>query len=146
MATVRPRLRLAVLCAYITPDSDGLPFALNCPMHTIRIPFANTEAQQPRKFILYTQLQNASGDYEFTVEVRNEHGEVANPNEPRRRVTFPGTEHRVVPLEQVFELDVVFRELGVYFFRVLCDGRSLHEPESSDDRPFPPSQLNVLGD
>ena len=62
-----------------------------------------------------------------------------------RRVTFPNTEYRTIPLEQVFELGVVFPEPGVYFFRVLCDGRSLHDPESADDRPFPPSQVNVLG-
>ena len=79
MATVRPRLRLAVLCAYITPDADGLPFGLNCPIHTVRIPFGSAEAQRPRKFALYTQLQNATKDYEFAVEVRNEHGEVIHP-------------------------------------------------------------------
>jgi hypothetical protein len=145
MANVRPRLRLAVLCAYVTPDADGLPFAINYPTHTIRIPFVGDDAKKARKFALYTQLQNAVGDLEFTVEVRNEYGELINPNEPRRRVAFPGTEHRVIPLEQVFELEVVFPEPGVYFFGVLCEGRSMHVPESPDERPFPPSQVNVLG-
>lgn len=143
MATTRPRLRLAVLCSYVDTDADGLPFALTNLIHTIRVPFEGPDAGKPRILALYAQIQNAAGGYEFAVEVRNEHGEVIHAGEPWR-VTFPGTEHRVIPSEQVFELGVVFPEPGVYSFRILCDGRSLHDPESADDQPFPPSQVNVL--
>jgi hypothetical protein len=139
MANLRPRLRLAVLCAYTEPDADKVPCRLNFPTHTIRA------SANERECALYIQLENASGEYELTVEIRNERGEVVNPNEPRVRRTFAGLEHLVVPCEFEFRTAAVFPKPGQYFFHVLCDGRSLNDPASPDDRPFPPSQLTVLG-
>lgn len=142
MANLRPRLRLAVLCAYTKSDADNVPCQLHLPTHTIRVP---AEPLVARRLALYVQLENASGEYELTVEVRDERGEVLNPNEPRVRRTFPGLEHLVVPCEFEFQMAVRFAKPGQYFFHVLCDGRSLNEAQLPGDRPFPPSQLTVLG-
>ena len=145
MATGKPKLRLAVLCAHITPDADGLPFALNCPLHTIRLPTDPAERNRPREFALYVQLQGAwKTTCAFRLQIRDERGEVVYRS-AEDSVSFPDFEYRVVPLEREFRLSFAFPEPGVYFVHVLCEGRSMHDPESPDDRAFPPSQLNVLG-
>jgi hypothetical protein len=145
MATTRPRLRLAVLCAYVTPDADGLPFALNCPLHTLRLPADSAERSRPRTFSLYTQLQDAwNTTCAFQLQVRNERDQIVYTG-PEQSVAFSEFTYRVVPLEQEFKIAFVFPEPGVYSVYVLCDGRSMHDSPSPDDRPFPPPQLNVLG-
>lgn len=142
MASAKTRLRLAVLCSRIEPDSDGLPFALHRPLHTIRLPVDPAERNRPRAFAIYTQLEEAwNTTCAFRLQIRDEQGEVVYRG-PEQRISFPDGE---MPLEQEFRLSFAFPEPGVYFIHLLCDGRSLHEPGSPDERAFPPAQLNVLG-
>ncbi|MBA4062114.1 MAG: hypothetical protein C0501_00080 [Isosphaera sp.] len=142
---VKPRLRLALLCSHVTFDGNGLPFALNEPIHTLRIPAGTVGGYRPPPLALYTQIEDAVGTFPFSVEVRDEREYVVNPSPPRVPVTFPGTEHRAVPLEQVFAVDVTFPGPGVYLVHLVCNHRSLHELVAADDRPFPAARVNVLG-
>jgi len=139
-----PRLRFAALCGRIQPDIDGLPFALERPVHTLRFPLGQSRDYRPRELSLYVQLENATGSYHFWPGLRNEHGETINPNAKLEWVTFPQVESSVVPIEREFKLDVVFPAPGVYFIHLMCEARSLHEPWSSDDRPFPPARVVLL--
>jgi hypothetical protein len=145
MATVKPKLRLALLCSHVDFDADGLPFALNEPIHTLQIPPGTAGRFRPPPLALYTQLEDAVGTFPFSLEVRDERGFVVNPNAPRVSITFPGTEYRSVPLEQVFTLDIAFPGPGAYGVHLVCNHRSMHDPLTPDDRPFPPARVNVIG-
>jgi hypothetical protein len=65
MIGLGPRLRLALLCARIEPDADGLPFSLERPIHTLRFPLGQLKDYRPRELCLYTQLENATGSFHF---------------------------------------------------------------------------------
>ncbi len=145
MATVKPRLRLALLCSHVDFDARGLPFSLHEPIHTLQIPPGTVGAYRPPPLALYTQIEDAVGAFPFSVELRDERGFVVNPNAPRVSLAFPGTEYQAVPLEQVFARDVAFPGPGVYFVHLVCNHRSMHEPLSADERSFPPARVNVLG-
>lgn len=144
MASVKPRLRLALLCSHVDFDANGLPFSLHEPIHTLQIPPGTTGRYHPPPLALYCQLEDAVGTFPFSVEVRDEQGFAINPNAPRVVVAFPGTAYRAVPLEQVLEVDITFPGPGVFFVHLVCNHRSMHEPASPDDRPFPPARVNVL--
>lgn len=99
MATAKPRLRLALLCSHVDFDRDGLPFALNEPIHTLQIPAGTVGRLRPPPLALHTQLEDAVGTFPFSLDVRDERDVIVNPNSPRVSITFPGTEYRAVPLE-----------------------------------------------
>jgi hypothetical protein len=145
MASVKPKLRLAVLCAHVEFDANQLPFSLQEPIHTLQIPPGTVGGYRPPPLALYTQIEDAVGTFSFSVEVRNEHGFIVNPQPPRITITFPGTLHRAAPLEQVFTLDITFPGPGVYFVHLVCNHRSLHDPIAPDEHPFPPARVNVIG-
>lgn len=140
MAVPGPRLR----CALIHPDADGLPFALERPIHTLRFPPGKPKDYRPSELSLYTQLENATGSFHFWIELRNEKNELVNPNAPLEWVTFPATDNPVIPFEREFKVDITFPSPGVYCIHLMCDGRSLHSPSSSDDQPFPPIRITLL--
>ena len=144
MASVKPRLRLAFLCSYADFDANGLPFRLNEPIHTLQFVPGIDGRFRPKSMALYTQLEDAVGTFPFSVEVRDEHNFVVNPNPPRVGITFPGMAYRVTPLEQVFALDVTFPTPGVYFVHLVCNHLSLHEPPAPGECPFPAVRVNVL--
>jgi hypothetical protein len=144
MATVKPKLRVALLCARFDLTDHGLPFSLHAPIHTLPLPPGHVGRYRPSPLILYAQLEDAVGTFPLSLEVRDEEGFVINPGAPRASVTFPGTAHRAVPLEQVFELDITFPGPGVFFVHLMCNHRSMHEATSPDDWAFPPPRVNVL--
>jgi hypothetical protein len=145
MATVKPKLRFALLCSHVDFDANGLPFALNEPIHTLQIPPGSTGGYHPPPLALYCQLEDALGTFRFSVQVRDENGFVVNPNEPPVTLSFSPTANRLVPLEQVFEVDITFPLPGVYFVHLICNHRSLNEPIPPDECAFPPARVNVLG-
>ena len=144
MASVKPRLRLALLCSHVDFDANGLPFSLHEPIHTLQIPPGTTGRYRPPPLALYTQIEDAVGTFSFSVEVWDEQGFVINPNPPRLTGVFPGTAYRALPFEQVYEVDVEFPGPGVYFVHLMCNHRSLHERTSPNDGAFPPPRVNVL--
>jgi hypothetical protein len=140
MSVAQPRLRLAVLCAYVHFDVDGAPFGLERPLHTIRFDATGTA----REFWLYVEVQNAFNvTLAFQVQVPDENGEVVFTG-PTRNELFPNLAHRTQPRENAFPFAFAPPQPGVYFVHLLCDGRSLNEPRT-DEWSFPPAQLNVLG-
>lgn len=141
MAAPGPRLRLALLCARIQPDVDGWPFSLERPIHTLRFPVAKSRDYRPKELCLYVQLENVTGSFHFWVELRNEKGETINPDAPLEWITFP---EAMTTFERGFKLDITFPVPGVYFIHLMCGGRSLHAPWTSDDCPFPPARVTVL--
>lgn len=138
-----PTLRLAVLCSHVDFDANGLPFSLNEPIHTIQIPSGTTGAYRSL-LALYCQLEDAIGTFRFSVQVRDENGFVVNPNEPPVTLVFPGAMNRVIPLEQVFDVDISFPRPSVYFVHLMCNHRSLNESTAPDECAFPAARVNVL--
>lgn len=144
MAALGPRLRLALLCARIQPDTDGLPFALERPVHTLRFPLGKSTDYRPNELRLYTQLERASGSFHFWVALQRETGETINPGAPLEWVTFPESDTPAIPFEREFKVDITFPRPGVYFIHLMCGGRSLHASLSDDDVPFPPARVVLL--
>lgn len=144
MATVKPRLLVAFLCSDVIFDGNGLPFSLNEPIHTLQIPAGTNAPFRPPPMSLYAQLEDAVGTFSFAVEVRDELGFVVNPNPLRRMIAFVGTGHTLVPLEQVFDLDVSFPGPGVYFMHLLCNHQSLSETVKPGEVPFPAPRIHVI--
>lgn len=141
---VVPTLRLAVLCAHVELDGDGLVFSLNEPIHTLQLPSGATTQYLPPTMMLYAQLADGVGTFHIRAELRNELG-IVQYQSPPVEVVFAGTEYRVVPVEIVIHLDgLVFSGPGLYELHVLCNHQSFSDLRTPIPVPFPPLRVSVL--
>ena len=76
----------------------------------------------PAELMLYVQLEDAVGTFNFSAEVRGEQGTVIGRTRHPTPITFAGHADRHVAIEHVFSLPgLKFPSAGVYEFLVICN-------------------------
>jgi hypothetical protein len=142
---VVPVLRLAVLCEDVVYDGEGEPFALEVPVHTIRLAPDADGRIRPPDLKLYLQLSDGLGTFFLAAEIRTEGGTVVSQTKPRLEVVFDGTSHRAVPMELALDVhDISLRGYGLYEILVFCNHASLHDPRGRVPVPFPPIRVSAV--
>jgi len=144
MAIVVPKLRLAVLCAHIEFDGNGIPFQLQELLHTVQPEAGKAFPFEPPPMYLYAQVEDALGSFRFRVVTRDEDGIEGNRT-PQMDVTFDGVLNRLIPTELTFELNGFrFPRPGIYSFHLICNHASLSDPREAETEPFPAPRIRVL--
>lgn len=90
--------------------------------------------------VLYAQLEDAAGTFEFSVRIEDEHRNlVPQPNLRSRSHAFqPNSDQRIIPFELNLVLNgLVFPSPGVYYFIVRSDtsAETLHQRENAARAP-----------
>ena len=122
MPPIVPRLTIALLCQDVVYDRDGRLFSLNEPLHTVRKPTGEPWPFVPAELMIYVQLEDAVGTFNFSAEVRGEQDTVIGRTKHATPITFAGNADRHQPIEHVFSLPgLKFPSAGVYEFFVICN-------------------------
>ncbi len=117
---VLPMVRLFFPCEDAALDIESAAWILTEPLHTVWIPRESLGRFSVNDLWLCAQLTDGVGEFNLSVEMRNEAGIRVGRSKPSRQA-FPGGEQLAV-LEVVFHLkDVPIHQPGIHEFRVVAN-------------------------